>query len=47
MDIDMPVKDGHQTTKEILDFYKEINLQPPTITACTAYIQESEKMKAK
>lgn len=38
MDIDMPIKDGYETTEEILDFYKEINLTPPIITACTAYV---------
>ncbi|KAL4466677.1 hypothetical protein ABPG72_016794 [Tetrahymena utriculariae] len=47
MDIDMPVKNGYETTYEILQFYKEKKIQgPPPISACTAFVQQSEKAKA-
>ncbi|EAR83219.2 ATPase, histidine kinase-, DNA gyrase B (macronuclear) [Tetrahymena thermophila SB210] len=47
MDIDMPVKNGYETTSEILQCYKEKKIQkPPPISACTAYVQQSEKAKA-
>lgn len=46
MDIDMPDKDGYQTTREILGFYKENNSnQEPVIIACTAFNTELEKQK--
>ncbi|KAL4467562.1 hypothetical protein ABPG73_021988 [Tetrahymena malaccensis] len=47
MDLDMPVQNGFQTTINILDYYKQSNEKPPIISACTAFIQESEKKKAK
>ncbi|EAR84982.2 ATPase, histidine kinase-, DNA gyrase B (macronuclear) [Tetrahymena thermophila SB210] len=47
MDLDMPVQNGFQTTINILDYYKQQNQKPPTISACTAFIQDSEKKKAR
>ncbi|KAL4485389.1 hypothetical protein ABPG72_008257 [Tetrahymena utriculariae] len=47
MDLDMPVQNGFQTTINILDYYKQQNEKPPIISACTAFIQESEKKRAK
>ncbi|EAR83226.2 response regulator receiver domain protein (macronuclear) [Tetrahymena thermophila SB210] len=46
MDIDMPVMNGYQTTEKILQFYKKLKAEPPVISACSAYIQESDKQKA-
>ncbi|KAL4454163.1 hypothetical protein ABPG73_011921 [Tetrahymena malaccensis] len=46
MDIDMPVKDGHQTTVEINNFFKNQNMQPSPISAYTAYVQQKEINKA-
>ncbi|KAL4427064.1 hypothetical protein ABPG74_021171 [Tetrahymena malaccensis] len=46
MDIDMPIKDGHQTTKEIIEFFNSYNIKIPLISACSAFVQESEKKKA-
>ncbi|KAL4466673.1 hypothetical protein ABPG72_016790 [Tetrahymena utriculariae] len=46
MDIDMPIKDGHQTTQEIIEFYNSHNIKIPLISACSAFVQESEKKKA-
>ncbi|EAR83217.2 ATPase, histidine kinase-, DNA gyrase B (macronuclear) [Tetrahymena thermophila SB210] len=46
MDIDMPVKDGHQTTAEINNFFLNQNMQPPPISAYTAYVQQKEINKA-
>ncbi|KAL4512428.1 hypothetical protein ABPG72_005430 [Tetrahymena utriculariae] len=46
MDIDMPIKDGYETTKNILQYFKKKNMSPPKISACTAYVQEKEKKKA-
>ncbi|KAL4454172.1 hypothetical protein ABPG73_011930 [Tetrahymena malaccensis] len=46
MDIDMPVMNGYQTTEKILQFYKKLKTEPPVISACSAYIQESDKQKA-
>ena len=40
MDLDMPVKDGFLTTKEILSLYKQNNIIPPNIIACTAFVGE-------
>ncbi|KAL4438314.1 hypothetical protein ABPG74_009737 [Tetrahymena malaccensis] len=47
MDIDMPIKNGYQTTKEILNYYNNQKVKPTVISACTAFIQESEKKQAK
>ncbi|EAR89572.2 ATPase, histidine kinase-, DNA gyrase B (macronuclear) [Tetrahymena thermophila SB210] len=46
MDIDMPVKNGHQTTKEILSLFSSQIVKPPIISACTAYSQDAERKKA-
>ncbi|KAL4474756.1 hypothetical protein ABPG74_001452 [Tetrahymena malaccensis] len=47
MDIDMPIMDGHQTTTEIIKFYKNQQSSfQPIISACSAYVQDSEKQKA-
>ena len=34
----MPDKNGHETTVEILEYFKNIKLNPPVISACTAYV---------
>ena len=48
MDIDMPKMNGYQTTKKILELYKNnITEKKPYICACTAFIEEDEKQKAK
>ncbi|EDK32072.2 two-component sensor protein histidine kinase (dhkk, dhkj) (macronuclear) [Tetrahymena thermophila SB210] len=47
MDIDMPIMDGHQTTTEIIKFYLDQKSSfKPVISACSAYVQDSEKQKA-
>ncbi|KAL4470271.1 hypothetical protein ABPG74_011882 [Tetrahymena malaccensis] len=46
MDIDMPVKNGHQTSKEILSLFSSQTVKPPVISACTAYSQDEERKKA-
>ena len=46
MDIDMPLKDGHETTIDILDFFKAHKTSPSVISACSAFVQENEKKKA-
>ncbi|EAR86396.2 ATPase, histidine kinase-, DNA gyrase B (macronuclear) [Tetrahymena thermophila SB210] len=46
MDIDMPIKDGYETTKNILQYFQKKNIPPPKISACTAYVQEKERKKA-
>ncbi|EAR84981.2 response regulator receiver domain protein (macronuclear) [Tetrahymena thermophila SB210] len=46
MDIDMPQKNGYETTLEIFDFFNSINEKCCPISACTAYVQEEEKKKA-
>ncbi len=46
MDIDMPVKNGFETTIEILDIFTKIKKLPPNIVACTAFVGEEEKKKA-
>lgn len=41
MDIDMPIKNGYQTTKEILSYFEMKRIHNPTpISACSAYVQE-------
>ncbi|KAL4461537.1 hypothetical protein ABPG74_016161 [Tetrahymena malaccensis] len=46
MDIEMPIKDGYETSKEIIQFYKDINLnQFPTLIACTAYVGQEDQHK--
>ena len=38
MDIDMPKKNGHQTTIEIQAFYKKQKAPFAKISACSAYV---------
>ena len=46
MDLEMPVKDGFQTTQEIFDIYRDFKLTiTPKIMACTAYVEEELKNK--
>lgn len=50
MDIDMPIKNGYQTTQEVISYFKSqgINKNRFTpISACTAYVSENEKNQAK
>lgn len=47
MDIDMPVKNGYETTQDILQYFDSHFTPPPTISACTAFVSESEKLRAK
>ena len=47
MDIDMPVKDGYETTTEINLFFEELHNKAPVICACSAYKGENDKKKAK
>lgn len=50
MDIDMPVKDGYQTTIDILKSSKKTKTigewMNTTVCACTAYSSQVEKKKA-
>ena len=49
MDIEMPIMNGYQTSQHIFEFYqKEGELdKKPYIVACTAYVGEDEKNRAK
>ncbi|EAR88385.2 ATPase, histidine kinase-, DNA gyrase B (macronuclear) [Tetrahymena thermophila SB210] len=49
MDIDMPIMNGYQSTQAILDFYKQKhpNVNPPIISACTAFVSNEDKAQAK
>ncbi|KAL4472630.1 hypothetical protein ABPG74_018579 [Tetrahymena malaccensis] len=49
MDIDMPIMNGYQSTQAILDFYKQKhpNINPPIISACTAFVSNEDKAQAK
>ena len=47
MDIDMPIKDGYQTTKEIIKFCNEKNIEVPLICACSAFKGDADRRKAK
>ncbi|EAR83218.2 ATPase, histidine kinase-, DNA gyrase B (macronuclear) [Tetrahymena thermophila SB210] len=48
MDINMPIKNGYEATEDILKYFKSKNVNQPTqISACSAYIQEEMKKKAK
>lgn len=40
MDIDMPLKNGIETTKEIIQFFKSIEVIPCIISACSAFVGE-------
>jgi CheY-like chemotaxis protein len=45
MDCQMPEMDGYETTVAIIEYCEERNLNPPIITACTAYEgREEEQM---
>ena len=47
MDIDMPVKNGYETSMEILKYFSDIGeSQPSIISACTAFISEQERKLA-
>ncbi len=47
MDIDMPIKNGYETTIEIIGIFKNIyRAIPPPIVACTAFVGEEERVKA-
>ena len=37
VDIDMPKMNGIEATKAILSFYNQLKVDPPIISACTAY----------
>jgi len=45
MDIDMPIRDGYETTKDILAFQKSHRTQS-TIIACTSYVGMNERKRA-
>ena len=45
MDIDMPIKNGYETTKEIKDLLKDTNIDVK-IVALSAFSQEESKQKA-
>lgn len=44
MDIDMPIKDGYQTTNEINEYFKERNFQQ-IIIPCTAFTDQENILK--
>jgi signal transduction histidine kinase/CheY-like chemotaxis protein len=46
MDIEMPVKDGYQTTKDIREFEKNNNLTPCKIVAVSAHSMKESRGKA-
>ncbi len=45
MDIDMPIKDGIETSIDIFKFYSDRNEKKncPTIVTCTAYVGDDIK----
>ena len=43
MDLDMPIKDGFETSKEIIELYEAEQKPIPAIIACTAYVGEESK----
>lgn len=45
MDIDMPVKDGFETSQIIYYYYEQQNMSKPTIIACSAFIDQQTKTK--
>jgi hypothetical protein len=45
MDCSMPVMDGFQTTKAILDICKKSNTTPPYIIALTGHSTEDKHVK--
>ncbi|KAL4427062.1 hypothetical protein ABPG74_021169 [Tetrahymena malaccensis] len=48
MDINMPIKNGYEATEDILNYFKSKKVEQPTqISACSAYVQEEMKKKAK
>ena len=46
MDIEMPVKDGYQTTDDIRQYEKENNLEPCKIVAVSAHSMKESRGKA-
>ncbi|KAL4461914.1 hypothetical protein ABPG74_000759 [Tetrahymena malaccensis] len=47
MDIEMPVKNGYETVKEIIQFYKSLQYNNiPVIVACTAYVGQEDFQKS-
>ncbi|KAL4466676.1 hypothetical protein ABPG72_016793 [Tetrahymena utriculariae] len=48
MDINMPIKNGYEATEDILNYFKSQKVdQLIQISACSAYVQEEMKKKAK
>ncbi|EWS71512.1 response regulator receiver domain protein (macronuclear) [Tetrahymena thermophila SB210] len=46
MDIDMPEMNGYQATQEIIKLSQKLKISRPIISACSAYVQEDDKIKA-
>ncbi|EAS02541.2 response regulator receiver domain protein (macronuclear) [Tetrahymena thermophila SB210] len=47
MDIEMPIKNGYETVKEIIQFYKSLQYSNiPVIVACTAYVGQEDFQKS-
>ena len=46
MDLDMPVLDGFEATKIIINFWKEKNIKSCPILACSASMSDFDKKKA-
>ncbi|KAL4461538.1 hypothetical protein ABPG74_016162 [Tetrahymena malaccensis] len=47
MDIEMPNKNGYETVKEIIQFYKTVQYKNiPVIVACTAYVGQEDYEKS-
>ncbi|MFT4907541.1 MAG: CheY-like chemotaxis protein, partial [Oleispira sp.] len=46
MDIEMPVKDGYQTTDDIRQYEQEQNLEPCKIVAVSAHSMKESRGKA-
>ncbi|EAR94824.2 ATPase, histidine kinase-, DNA gyrase B (macronuclear) [Tetrahymena thermophila SB210] len=47
MDIEMPIKNGYETVKEIIQFYKTEQYKSiPVIVACTAYVGQEDYEKS-
>ena len=45
MDCEMPIKNGFESTKELLELMRECKIPEVPIIACTAYIGDEEKSK--
>lgn len=46
MDIDMPIKNGYQASKEINAYFQKLKINPPNIIACSAYHTKEYQDKA-